>query len=55
MKLILNEINIRETQFSEKTRIDNGILFINKEELKNILREDRRLRDVDIELARKVG
>jgi glycine reductase len=52
MKLILNEINIRETQFSEKTRIDNGILFINKEELKNILREDRRLRDVDIELAR---
>lgn len=52
MKLTLNIINIKDIQFSDKTRIENGILLINKRELQDLLKEDHRIDHVDIELAR---
>ena len=51
MKLELYVIKIRDVQFSDQTRIIDGVLNINREELEEILREDKRFAMVDIELA----
>lgn len=52
MKLILNVIHIKDIQFSDETRVDKGILLINKRELQELLKEDNRIDHVDIELAK---
>lgn len=52
MKLMLNIINIKNIQFSDETRVENGVLTINKKELQDFLKEDHRIDHVDIELAR---
>ena len=51
MRLELNVINIKKVQFGAKTAIANGILSINRDELKELLKEDPRLGNIDIELA----
>jgi sarcosine reductase len=51
MKLELNILNIREVQFAKSTAVNRGILFINRQELSQILKEDQRLGEVHIELA----
>lgn len=51
MRLELNLYTITEVRFSENTAIDRGILFINREELTQVLKDDRRLNDVRVELA----
>jgi sarcosine reductase len=51
MKLQLDLLNIKDVQFGDRTAITNGVLYINKQELQELLREDRRLAQVDIELA----
>ena len=52
MKLELEIINIKDVQFAEKTVISDKVLYINRQELKELLQQDRRLSRVDIELAR---
>jgi glycine reductase complex component B subunit alpha and beta len=52
MLLRLNIIDIKDIQFSEKTMISNGKLLINRRELESLLQEDKRLKKVDVELAR---
>jgi len=51
MRLELNIVNIRDIQFAKKTEIRDSILYINRPELQKILQQDRRLGQVDIELA----
>ena len=51
MKLELYVIKISDVQFADKTRIVDGLLTINRDELQEILKEDKRLGKVDIELA----
>ncbi len=52
MKLQLLIIKIGDVQFGEKTLIQNGVLFVNREEIKNLLKEDSRLIDIEVEVAR---
>ena len=52
MKLELGKIHIKDVQFGEQTKVEQGVLYVNKEELIALLKEDERLADVKIELAR---
>jgi len=51
MKLELNILNIERAQFAEETAIDDKVLYINRDELLELLQQDERLGQVDIELA----
>jgi sarcosine reductase len=52
MRLQLNIVDVKEIQYSDKTMISNGKLLINRSELQTLLQEDKRLKRVDLELAR---
>lgn len=52
MKLELGKININDIKFDKETKIDNNILYINKNELIEYLAEDSNIKKVEIELAK---
>lgn len=52
MRLELGNIYIKDVQFGNETKVENGVLYVNKEELISIISEDEHLKSVDIELAR---
>lgn len=52
MELELRKFHIRDVVFGEKTEILNNKLMIDKEEVINFLKEDRRIQDIEIDLAR---
>jgi glycine reductase len=51
MRLQLDILNIKDVQFADQTTIIDGVLYINRQELQEFLKEDKRLSRVDIELA----
>ncbi|MBW1800219.1 MAG: beta-aspartyl-peptidase [Deltaproteobacteria bacterium] len=51
MRLELVIIEINDVQFADQTRVTNGVLTINRDELRGILEEDKCFDRVDIELA----
>lgn len=52
MRLELGKILINDVKFSSETKVDNGVLYINKEELVAHLMEDEHLKSVDVDLAK---
>lgn len=52
MHLELGHILIKDVQFGEQTIIKDGVLYVNKEELINLIKEDEHLSKVDVEIAR---
>ncbi len=52
MRLELGKIKITDVQFGESTKVENGTLFVNKQELIDMALQDERLKSVAIELAR---
>lgn len=52
MRLELGQVLIKDIQFGEMTKIDNGVLYVNKEELIDLIKEDEHLKSVDVEIAR---
>ena len=52
MRLELGHITIKDVQFGENTKIESGVLFVNKEELISLIKEDEHLATVDVEIAR---
>lgn len=52
MRLELGHILIKDIQFGESTKIENGVLLVNKEELIQLIKEDDHLGLVDVEIAR---
>ncbi len=52
MRLELGKIKITDVQFGETTKVENGTLYVNKQELIDIAMEDDRIKGVNIELAR---
>ncbi|WZL74309.1 glycine/sarcosine/betaine reductase component B subunit [Clostridiaceae bacterium 35-E11] len=52
MKLELRKINIKDVQFGKATKVMDNILQINKEEVIRLLKEDDRIKDVKIDLAK---
>lgn len=51
MRLELKIFNIKDVQFGERTFISDGVLFIDRSELKNLILQDRVFENVEIELA----
>lgn len=52
MKLELGKVHIGDVQFGDVTKIQSGVLYVNAEELKEVVLKDDRLIDCRIELAR---
>ncbi|MCF6462639.1 glycine/sarcosine/betaine reductase component B subunit [Clostridium sp. Cult1] len=52
MKLELRRIHIKDIQFGEKTKVEDGILIVSQEELINKLKEDERIKDIKVDVAR---
>lgn len=52
MRLELGQVLIKDIQFGDTTKIDNGVLYVNKEELIELIKEDEHLKSVDVEIAR---
>jgi glycine reductase len=51
MRLQLDRLKIKDTRFGEKTRIADGVLQVNRQELEGLLKEDKRLGQVEMEIA----
>jgi len=51
MRLELGILDIQDVQFGEKTTINDRVLYIDRQELRELLQQDKRLSKVDIELA----
>lgn len=52
MRLEVGKVKIKDAQFSDKTYIENNVLYINKLELREYLLEDQNISEVDFEIAR---
>lgn len=52
MKLELRRIHIKDIQLGNETSVKNGVLTVNKEELIEKLKEDERIKEIKIDLAR---
>lgn len=52
MRLELGKVLIKDVQFGEESKIENGVLFVNKQELLDLISEDEHLKEVDVNIAR---
>ncbi|MDD3192907.1 MAG: glycine/sarcosine/betaine reductase component B subunit [Oscillospiraceae bacterium] len=52
MKLELGYIDIQDIQFSEESKIANGVLYVNKDEIQKIVLGQEHIRSVEIDIAR---
>nr|WP_312578554.1 glycine/sarcosine/betaine reductase component B subunit [Sedimentibacter sp.] len=52
MKLELGYIFIKDIQFADMSKVENGTLYVNKEEVKAIILEDQNFISAEVELAR---
>jgi glycine reductase len=52
MRLELGHVLIKDVQFGADTKIENGVLTVNKQELIDLIREDEHLASVDVEIAK---
>lgn len=52
MKLTLEKVNVKDMLFGNNTRINAGIITVNKEELIEKISEDERIEQVTIDIAR---
>ncbi len=52
MELELRKIKVKDVQFGEKTYVEAGTLYVNKEEIISLIKEDERVKAVKVDLAR---
>lgn len=52
MELELRKIKINDVKFGEKTIVEDGVLYVNKEQLVTLLKEDERVKTVSIDIAK---
>lgn len=52
MRLELGEILIKDVQFGEVSKVENGVLYVNKEEISRLVLQDEHIKSVVIELAK---
>ncbi|MFY9140148.1 MAG: glycine/sarcosine/betaine reductase component B subunit [Thermacetogeniaceae bacterium] len=52
MKLEIGRIKIKDIQFGDRTFVQDGVLTVDKEALAAFLKEDERIKDVSIDIAR---
>lgn len=52
MRLEIGNIIIKDLQFGPETKVDNGILYVNKEELLKEVSGDERVKSIDFDIAK---
>lgn len=52
MRLELGKIYIKDIQFAAETKVENGVLYVNKEELLKEVSGDERIESINFELAK---
>ena len=52
MKLELGEIQIKDIQFADVSKVENGVLYINKKEVEALVLEDDKLAGCHLDIAR---
>ena len=52
MKLELGYIDIKDIQFASESKVENGVIYVNAEELKALLLEDEHIASVELDIAR---
>jgi glycine reductase len=52
LRLELGEILIKDVQFGDVSKVENGTLFVNSDDLKNIVMEDDRIKSCVVDLAK---
>jgi len=52
LKLELGYIFIKDIQFADVSKVENGTLYVNKEQVKAIILEDQNFKSAEVELAR---
>lgn len=52
MRLELGKIKIKDVQFGDTTKVENGTLYVNKQEIINLIMEDEHIKSVDVDLAK---
>lgn len=52
MKLEVGYIQIKDVQFSDKAKVENGVLYVNADEIKKLVLEDERIASVSLDIAK---
>ena len=52
MKLELGYIPIHNIQFGDPSRVEDGVLYVNAEDIKTLIMKDERVASAEVELAR---
>ncbi len=52
MRLEIGKIFIKDLQFGPETKVENGVLYVNKEELLNEVSGDERIASIDFDIGR---
>jgi len=52
LRLEIGKIYVKDIQFGPATKVENGVLFVNKEELLKEVAGDERLKSIDFDIAR---
>lgn len=52
MRLELGHVLIKDVQFGSETKLESGVLTVNKQELIDLIKEDEHLASVDVEIAK---
>lgn len=52
MKLEVGYIDIHDIQFSNESKVENGVLFVDKEAIKALVLEDENIKSVEVDIAR---
>ena len=52
MKLELGIIPVKDIQFGPESKVENGVIYVNADELKALLLEDENLKSVEFDIAR---
>ena len=52
MRLELHRVSIKNVSWGETTKVEDGTLFVNREEMLSVVRSDERIAEASLELAR---
>ena len=52
MRLEIGNVLIKDVQFGQETKVENGVLYVNKEDIIKLCKEDEHIKSVDVEIAR---
>ncbi len=52
MKLEIGNVHIKDIQFSDVSKVENGVLYVNKNEVEQLVLEDKHIKSLSLHIAR---